>query len=89
MRVLTGSIKDQFGNETAQTSDTSGPHPDFDGSFFASTAQNRKQDQQSDCPDASDGKFGRHGLLRFRLFVLVDHVLAAWAVFAYVFIWRR
>ena len=29
------------------------------------------------------------GLLQFRLFVLVDHVLAAWAVFAHVFIWRR
>ena len=36
--VLTGSITDQFGNEPAQTSDASGPHPDFDGSFFASTA---------------------------------------------------
>ena len=36
--VLTGSITDQFGNEPAQTSDASGPHPDFDGSFFATTA---------------------------------------------------
>ena len=36
--VLTGSITDQFGNEPAQTNDASGPNPDFDGSFFASTA---------------------------------------------------
>ena len=38
LRVLTGSITDQFGNEPAQTSDASGPNPDFDGSFFALTA---------------------------------------------------
>ena len=77
---------DHFGNEPAETRDTSGPHPDFDGSLVATTAEHNKQENEANSPDTSDGNFGGHGWLPFRLFVLVAHVLAAWAVFAYVFI---
>ena len=85
--IIFSAVSYKFGNEPARSSDASGPHPNFDQSLFASTAWNRKQDEKSDCPDASDGNFGGRGFLRFRLFVFVDHVFATSAVFAYVFIW--
>ena len=85
--VITGSLTGHFGNQPAQTSDTSSPHPDFVGNFLATTAEHSKQENEANGPDASDCNFGGIGLAQFRLFVLVDHVLAARAVFAYVFIW--
>ena len=61
--VITGSITDHFGNKPAETRDTSGPHPDFDGSLVATTAKHSKQENEANSPDASDCNFGGHWFL--------------------------
>jgi len=55
--VFTSSITDYLGNEPADTSNASGPHPDFDGRLFFPTAKYQEQQNQANSPDASDEDF--------------------------------